>query len=59
MLQRAHEFSENIYGDDYNVMLDYLKQCNSFSEHTEAKLKIIKRYNKGNPMYNSHLKPMD
>lgn len=34
MLQRAHEFSENIYGDDYNMMLDYLKQCNSFFEHS-------------------------
>ncbi len=43
MLQRVNEFSENIYGDDYNVMLDYLIQCNSFSEHTEARLKIIKR----------------
>jgi hypothetical protein len=43
MLQRVHEFSENIYGDDYNEMLDYLKQCNSFSEHTEAKLIINKR----------------
>ena len=43
MLQRVHEFSENIYGDDYYVMLDYLKQCNSFSEHTEARLKVIKR----------------
>ena len=43
MLQTAHEFSHNIYGDDYNEMLDYLKQCNSFSEHTEAKLKIRKR----------------
>jgi Fic family protein len=43
MLQRVHEFSENIYGDDYNVMLEYLNQCNSFFEHTEAALKIIKR----------------
>jgi hypothetical protein len=43
MMQRVHEFSENIYGDDYNEMLNYLKQCNSFSEHTEAKLIIIKR----------------
>jgi len=43
MLQRVQEFSENIYGDDYSQMLDYLKKCNSFSEHTEAKLKIIKR----------------
>lgn len=43
MLQRVHEFSENIYGDDYNIMLDYLNQCNAFFEHTEARLKIIKR----------------
>lgn len=43
MLQRMHEFSENIYEEEYSVMLDYLKQCNSFSEHTEARLKIIKR----------------
>ena len=43
MLQRVYDFSENIYGDDYNVMLDYLIQCNSFSEHTEAKLIIIER----------------
>jgi len=43
MLQRVNEFSENIYGDDYKVMLDYLNQCNSFFEHTEARLKIIKR----------------
>jgi fido (protein-threonine AMPylation protein) len=43
MLQRAHEFSENIYGDDYSEMLDYLNQCNAFLEHTEARLKVIKR----------------
>jgi hypothetical protein len=43
MLQRVNEFSENIYGDDYNVMLDYVIQCNSFLEHTEARLKIIPR----------------
>lgn len=43
ILQRTAEFSENIYGDDYTKMLDYLTRCNSFSEHTEAILKIIKR----------------
>ena len=43
MLQKAHEFSENIYDDDYDEMLDYLRKCNSFSEHTEARLVIIKR----------------
>jgi Fic family protein len=43
MLQRAHEFSENIFGDNYDEMNEYLRQCNAFSEHTEAKLKIIPR----------------
>ena len=43
MLQKAQEFSENIYGDDMTEVQEYLNQCNAFSEHTEAKLKIIKR----------------
>jgi Fic family protein len=43
MLQRSHEFSENIFGDDMNEMQEYLKQCNAFLEHTEARLKIIPR----------------
>lgn len=43
MLQRAHEFSENIFGDDLDEMQVYLEQCNAFSEHTEARLKIIPR----------------
>ena len=43
MLQRAHEFSENIFGDNLNEMQEYLKQCNAFSEHFEARLKIIPR----------------
>ena len=43
MLQKAQEFSGNIFGEDMNEMQDYLKQCNAFSEPTEAKLKIVKR----------------
>jgi hypothetical protein len=43
MLQRAHEFSENIIGDDINAMQGYLYQTNAFLEGTEAKLKIIAR----------------
>ncbi len=43
MLRRAHEFSGNIFSDDMDDMQEYLKQCNAFSEHTEAKLKIISR----------------
>ena len=43
MMQKAHEFSESIYDDDYDEMLNYLRKCNAFSEHTEARLVIIKR----------------
>jgi Fic family protein len=43
MLQRAHEFSENIFGDNLNEMQEYLNNCNAFSEQTEARLKIISR----------------
>lgn len=43
MMQKAHEFSESIYDDDYDEMLNYLRKCNAFSEHTEARLLIIKR----------------
>ncbi len=43
MLQRAHEYSENICGDDMNEMQGYLTETNAFLEHTEAKLKIISR----------------
>lgn len=43
MLEKAHEFSENIFGADLDEMQEYLKQCNAFSEHTEAGLKIIPR----------------
>ncbi len=43
MLQRAHEFSENIFGEDMDEMQEYLIETNAFLEHTEAKLKIIPR----------------
>jgi hypothetical protein len=43
MLQRAHEFSATIYGDDINEMQEFLAQCNAFLEHTEGLLKIIPR----------------
>lgn len=43
MMQKAHEFSENIYGDNLDEINKYLSQCNAFSEHTEARLKIVPR----------------
>jgi hypothetical protein len=43
MLQRAHEFSKNIFNEDMNEMEKYLKECDAFKEHNEGKLKIIPR----------------
>lgn len=43
MLQRAHEFSATIYGDDINEMQEFLTQCNAFLEHTEGMLQIIQK----------------
>jgi Fic family protein len=43
MLQRAHEFSENIFGENMNEMQQYLTQSNAFLEHDMAKLNIILR----------------
>jgi hypothetical protein len=43
MLQRAHEFSATIYGDDMKEMEKRLTESNAFLEHTEGLLKIIQR----------------
>jgi len=43
MLQRAHEFSENIYNENMDEMQTHLKKCNAFMEHSDGKLKIIHR----------------
>jgi fido (protein-threonine AMPylation protein) len=41
MLQRAHEFTTTIVGDDVNEMEEKLNASNAFKEHDGAKLKII------------------
>jgi fido (protein-threonine AMPylation protein) len=41
MMQRAHQFSSTIIGDDMNVMEKHLEASNAFKEHDNAKLKII------------------
>ena len=41
MLNRAHEFSATIYGENMDEMQETLEQSNAFLEHTEGKLKII------------------
>lgn len=43
MMQRAHDFSKNIYDEDIDKMELYLRDCDAFKEHNERKLKIIQR----------------
>jgi len=44
MMERAREFSENVYGDNRDDMENYLLSCNAFLEDTEGKiLQIVPR----------------
>lgn len=43
MMERAREFSKNIYDEDMTQMEKYLEDCEAFNEHTQGKLKIIHR----------------
>jgi hypothetical protein len=42
MMSRAHEFSENVYGDNRDEMEAYLRTCNAFYEDTEGKILQIR-----------------
>lgn len=43
MMERAREFSKNIYDEQMNQMEKHLEDCQAFMEPTEGKLKIIPR----------------
>jgi hypothetical protein len=43
MMQRAHEFSKNIYDESMDNMEQYLHDSDAFKEHNKGKLKIISR----------------
>jgi fido (protein-threonine AMPylation protein) len=44
MMEKAHAFSENVYGDNSEEIEEYLESCNAFTEDTEGKLlKIVPR----------------
>ncbi len=43
MLQRAHEFSANIYGEKMDEIQEYLDSCNAFHEDSDIILKIVDR----------------
>lgn len=38
MMDRAHAFSENVYGDNRNEMESYLRICNAFYEDNEGRV---------------------
>jgi hypothetical protein len=41
MLQRAHEFSSNVYSEGMEVMQEYLTLYNAFNDDNDVILKII------------------
>jgi hypothetical protein len=43
MLQRAHEFSANLYDEKMDDMQEYLIRCNAFKEDSDDILKIASR----------------
>jgi hypothetical protein len=43
MLQRAHEFSANVYDENMDDMEQYLSSCNAFIEDADIILKIAAR----------------
>jgi hypothetical protein len=43
MLQRAHQFSANVYDDDIDNMQEYLTSCKAFMEDSDGVLKISPR----------------
>lgn len=43
MLQRAHEFSANVYDENMDDMEQYLSSCNAFIEDADVILKIVAR----------------
>jgi hypothetical protein len=44
MLQRAHEFSANVYSENMDQMQEYLSACNAFVEDADVILKIKPRF---------------
>ena len=43
MLQRAHEFSANVYEEKMDKMQEYLTSCNAFIEDSDVILKLMPR----------------
>jgi hypothetical protein len=43
VMEKLHKFSDNLYGDDFNELNNYLIECNAYEEPDKAHLKYIER----------------
>ncbi|MDR1610172.1 MAG: Fic family protein [Candidatus Symbiothrix sp.] len=43
VMERLQLFSDNLFGDDFDELNDYLKKCDAFEEPERGKLNIIER----------------
>jgi len=43
VMEKLHKFSDNLYGDDFDELNNYLVDCNAYEEPDKAHLKYIER----------------
>jgi prophage maintenance system killer protein len=43
VMNKLHQFSDNLYGSDFTELKHYLAACNAYEEPSQAKLQIIDR----------------
>jgi len=43
VMEKLHKFSDNLYGDDFDDLNNYLVECNAYEEPEKAHLKYIER----------------
>ena len=43
VMEKLHKFSDNLYGDDFDELNNYLAECNAYEEPEKAHLKYIER----------------
>ncbi len=43
VMTKLHQFSDNLYGNDFTELKNYLAACNAYEEPSQAKLQIIDR----------------
>lgn len=43
VMTKLHQFSDNLYGNDFSELKDYLGACNAYEDPSQAKLQIIDR----------------